>query len=184
VAIAVVAAVLLTDRDDGTSSEPSEPASVAVSSDAPRVDTLQELVAASDWVVRGEVVRVGRGRVFGEPGGAVIQSRVLMLRVDEVLTGPATEAGTRLVEEEGWLADGTPLVVDGVDPSAVGDDGIWFLVDVEEPDGPRSVVVSAQGRYLVDGPGLRGADLDDPLVRQLSALTVQELAERVAASSG
>jgi hypothetical protein len=88
------------------------------------------------------------------------------------------------VEEEGWLADGTPLVVDGVDPSAVGDDGIWFLVDVEEPDGPRSVVVSAQGRYLVDGPGLRGADLDDPLVRQLSALTVQELAERVAASSG
>ena len=42
---------------------------VAVTSDAPRVGSLEELAASADLVVRGEVVATERGRVFGEPGG-------------------------------------------------------------------------------------------------------------------
>lgn len=41
----------------------------------------------------------------------------------------APDDGALLVEEEGWLADGKPLVVDGAAPSTQGDVGIWFLVE-------------------------------------------------------
>ena len=49
---------------------------VEVTSDAPRLATLAELTAASDLVVRAQVVSTARGRVFGDPGSdAAIESR-------------------------------------------------------------------------------------------------------------
>jgi hypothetical protein len=101
--------------------------------------------------------------------------------VAEVLAGTPPAGATVQVEEEGWLEDGAPLVVDGAAPSAVGDDGIWFLTEVESGAAPVYVVVNAQGRYLVDGDGLAGADGDDPLIGELSDLTVAELTARIAA---
>ena len=48
-------------------------------------------------------------------------------------------------------------------------------------DAPVYVVVSAEGRYLVDDDGLVGAAGDDPLVAELAALSVDELTARIAA---
>lgn len=184
---------LLALRDDGGSTSGDEPTTtvardaVAVTSDAPRVASLAELVASADVVLRGEVVATERGRWFGDgtSRGARIQSRFVTLRVDEVLAGRAPGADTVLIEEEGWTEDGAPLVVDGAGPSRKGDVGVWFVADGLDPDTGAYLVVSAQGRYLVEGDGdgaaLRGADLDDPLVAEVEAGTLDDLVDDVRA---
>jgi hypothetical protein len=180
VVVAVAAGVALT-REDAPANRTDGPEPVAVQSDAPRLTSLEELAAAADVVVRGQVVATERGRVFGDPGGESIESRLVTLEVAAVLAGGASVDGTVLVEEEGWLEDGTPLIVDGAAPSAVGDDGVWFLIEVGGTDVPIYVVMSAQGRYLVDGDGLSGATGDDPLVAELTSLSIDELTARIAA---
>jgi hypothetical protein len=152
--------------DDAADDAGAARSPVAVTSDAPRHGTLAELVAASDLVVRARVTATERGRVFGDPGrDAAIESRLVHLEVTTVLHGTGPPSGEQLlVEEEGWTAAGAPLVVDGLAPSATGDDGIWFLERVGQDEEARHVVVSAEGRYLVDGDRLTGAVGDDPLV--------------------
>lgn len=153
-----------------STSSASVPEPVEISSDSPTYATLGELLAASDLVVRARVTSTERGRVFGEPGDeTALQSRLVALEVTEVLRGP--EPPTEfLVEEEGWLLDGSPLIVDGLVPSAAGDDAIWFLVDPSATEPAPFVTVNAQGRYLVDGDGLLGAEGADPLVTRIEAL--------------
>ena len=153
------------------------PEPVRIESDSPAYATLDELLAATDLVVRARVTSTDRGRVFGEPGEeTALESRLVALEVTETLRGAEPPAEI-LVEEEGWLLDGSPLIVDGLVPSATGDDAIWFLVDPsEDPQEPTPfVTTNAQGRYLVDGDALRGADGDDTLVAELSAMTPDEL---------
>lgn len=191
VALALGAAVVVSQRgDEGGSSPPSAPSDepgepeelVEVTSDAPRYATLDELVGAADLVVRGEVASTERGRAFGQPGGTTIVSRLVTLQVDEVLAGTAPQAGTVVVEEEGWLDDGRALVVDGAAPTRTGDAGFWFLVEVDDPDLPVYTTVGAAGRYLVgpdDPERLEGADNDDPLVAELVARTPDELAAAI-----
>ena len=182
VVAAIVGGFLLLRSDDPkpVDDEPLPP--VAVTSDAPRLATLGELVDASDVVVRARVTGTERGRVFGE-GDAAIESRVVRLRVTEVLHGAGVAAGDALlVEEEGWSADGAALVVDGLAPSEPGDDAVWFLVRVGQDEEARHVVVSAEGRYLVHGDRLQGAAGDDPLVAELSDLGTAGLEAAVAAS--
>jgi hypothetical protein len=146
------------------------------------VAALDELVAASDVVVEGRVVETRRGRSFGEPGGRTIVSRLVTLRVDAVLAGAAPTAGAVLVEEEGWLDDGSPLVVDGLRPTEEGDSGIWFLAAGGDPDVPAYVVVGPQGRYLAEDGRLAGAAGDDPLVSDLASLGPDGLAEAITAA--
>lgn len=159
-------------------------AAVHASSDAPRLRTLAELVEASDLIVRARVTGTERGRVFGNPGGsAAIQSRVVHLRVTSVLRGEdAVVDQALLVEEEGWTADGAPLVVDGLAPTRTGDDAVWFLARVGAEEEARYLVVSAEGRYRVHGDRLEGASGDDPLVAELAALGASGLTAAVAAS--
>jgi hypothetical protein len=178
--VAGIAGVALSRPDDGAPAS-RDPEPVEVTSDAPQATSLEELTASADLIVRGEVTATERGRLFGEPGGAGVESRLVTLQVAEVLAGTPPAGSTVLIEEEGWLEDGTPLIVDGAAPSAVGDDGIWFLTEVESGAAPVYVVVSAQGRYLVDGGSLRGAAGDDPLIAELGGLTADELMEQVAA---
>jgi hypothetical protein len=188
--VAVVAGLVVAGGDDAGAPAPAPAAEaeasaepVAVASNAPRAATLEELVAASDVVVRGRVAETRRGRRFGEPGGRTIVSRLVTLRVDAVLAGARPSAGAVLVEEEGWLDDGSPLVVDGLSPTEEGDSGIWFLSAGGDPDVPAYVVVGPQGRYLTDGGRLAGAAGDDPLVSELSALGPDGLAEAVQRSA-
>lgn len=156
---------------------------VVVSSDAPRHPSLDALVAASDLVLQAEVEATAPGRTFGEPGGGAIVSRLVTLRIDEVLVGgaPLGDPPTLVVEEEGWLEDGRPLAVDGLAPSEVGDQGFWFLVRVGDPEMPVHMVVNAGGRYLVAGATLVGADNDDPLIARIESLTPDALRSQIAA---
>ena len=178
----VIAVATGGDGHGAASSTTTEPAPVEVSSDAPRLTTLDQLVDASDVVVRGVVTDTQRGRWFGDgSNGPRIRSRLVTLRVDRVLAGTGVEPGsTVLVEEEGWTEEGAPLVVDGAAPSADGDDGIWFLVDPGDATTGARIVVNAEGRYLV-GPGgtVVGAEGGDPLVADLSSGSIDDLAERI-----
>lgn len=176
-----IAWVRLDDHDPSTAGGELPP--VVVTSDAPLVDRLDQLVAASDLVVRAQVVGTEEGRLFGDPGGgSAIRSRVVTLLVTRVLHGAGVEPGGRLlVEEEGWTLDGAPLVVDGLAPSRTGDDAVWFLAAVGAEEGARHVVVSSQGRYRVDGDALEGADRDDPLIAGLEALGAAGLEAAVTA---
>jgi hypothetical protein len=187
--VAVAAALVVAGREDASApvlaERPAEREPVAVSSDAPRMATLAELVAASDVVVQGRVVETGRGRTFGEPGGRTIVSRLVTLRVDTVLAGTAPATGALLVEEEGWLDDGSPLVVDGLSPTEEGDSGIWFLAAGGDPDVPAYVVVGAQGRYLAEDGRLVGAagEGPDPLASELASLGPDGLADAIGRSA-
>lgn len=158
---------------------------VRITSDAPSYGSLGELLDASDVVVRAEVTAVERGRWFGDgQSGSGVQSRLVTLEVAEVLVGevPPGDLGSIVVEEEGWLEDGAPLVVDGAAPSAAGDDGIWFLVDPGDDTTDVLILVNAQGRYLVSGDGLRGASGNDPLVADLASGSADDLANRIRTS--
>ncbi len=178
------------DGSPGSSTTSSEsiPDPVHIESDAPTYATLDELVAASDLVVRARVTVTERGRVFGDPeeqGGDAIQSRLVGLEVAEVLAG-AEPPPEFYVEEEGWLLDGAPLIVDGLAPSAEGDDAIWFLVDPTDASDEASalITVNAQGRYVVVDGGLVGAEGDDPLVARIEAISPDQLAQQVRAAAG
>lgn len=181
--VAAVLAVVLVAGGGGSSSgedagegeadaTTSTPPPVDISSDSPTYATLDELLAATDLVVRARVTSTERGRVFGEPGEeTALESRLVALEVTEVLRGPEPPPEI-LVEEEGWLLDGSPLIVDGLVPSATGDDAIWFLVDPS--DDPQEatpfVTTNAQGRYIVVDDQLIGPDGDDPLVARIESM--------------
>jgi hypothetical protein len=189
-AVGAVALVTVALRDRPPAPPPApDPVEVDAQS-AYEFATLDEMVAASDLVVRARVVATERGDLLGadgnDPGGAGVVVREVTLEVDEVWwTAPGTPSSSAvhagdqlLVAEEGWLATGEPLIVDGLEPSSVGDDGVWFLQplpDGTDEGGPRYLVINAQGRYLVDNDGLTGAAGDDALVTRIDDLSAQEL---------
>ena len=178
VAVAVIGGVLhwrSADAGPGASTttptSPSTSVLAVVATSAYHFDALDGLVAASDLVVTGEVVETARGRLVGDADNGGVVSRIVTVRVDRVLVaGVEPVSGFVLVEEEGWLADGTPIMVDDVTPSAVGDHGVWFLDTISDGDVTTHLVINSQGRYLAEEDGLVGGDRDDPLVEQLQAL--------------
>ena len=115
VAALAVAVVALSGDDE------AEP--VELVSDGPRFASLSELVAASDAVVVGTVVAVSDGRLVTAPEDpdAGFRTRLVELSVERTLRGdPPTPV---VVEEPAELLDGTPAVMDGMTPLAVGDAG-------------------------------------------------------------
>lgn len=141
--------------------------------------TLEEMTAASDLVVEAEVVAVERGRLVGEPDEGGVISRIVTLAVADVISGdPGADPSTIIVEEEGWLPDGTPLIVDDVEPSAVGDRGVWFLDaldDADRADLPGYLVINSQGRLLERNHRVVGGDQTDPLVLAIQRGSFDEL---------
>ena len=136
--------------------EPAPPAAqpTEVSSDAPRFDTVEEMVAASDAVVLAEVVSEADGRTITDPADPDegVRTRLLELEVVEVLSGAVPRP--LVLEEEATLLDGTPVEVDGVAPAAPGDRGVFFLVAGGSETDPHHALVGPQGRFLVDGDDL------------------------------
>jgi hypothetical protein len=55
-----------------------------------------------------------------------------------------------VVEEPAALIDGTPVVVDGLEPLRVGDQAVWFLVAGDDVSLPYYAVVNSQGRVVED----------------------------------
>lgn len=149
--------------------------------------SLEEMSAASDLVVEADVIAVERGRLVGDPDAGGVISRIVTLSVADVIKGDSS-AGTStvIVEEEGWLPDGTPLIVDDVEPSAVGDHGVWFLDaldDAGSADLPAYLVINSQGRLLERGDGVVGGDQTDPLVLAIQRGSFDELIRALEASA-
>ena len=103
-------------------SDDDEPAAIELTSSAADFTTADELVAGSDLVVAATVVDVAEGRQISAPGdpAAAIRTRLLVLDVSDVLAGSVS--GDVIVEEPATLGDGTPVVVDGMQPLDVGDE--------------------------------------------------------------
>jgi hypothetical protein len=171
--LAGVVAVLVAVRSDG-----DERSAVDIESSAADHSTLDDLVAAADLVVVATVADVTEGRQISAPADpdAAIRTRLLVLDVADVLAGSAS--GDVLVEEPASLADGTPVVVDGVEPLDVGDEAVWFLVGGDAETMPYFAVVNRQGRYTATGDTLQPAS-DDSLSRSLAGLGLDELSDRV-----
>jgi hypothetical protein len=171
-AVAVGSYFLLRDDDPGR----RQPLAVEATS-IYDFASLDELVAASDAIVVGTVVAVDEGRLVGAPEEGAVISRVASLRVDTALIGDV--ADVVVIEEEGWLPDGTPLIVNGVAPTAVGDEGVWFLDAIDDAELRGYLVINSQGRYLLDPTDptgtLLGGDRNDTLVQTLEQLTLPEL---------
>ena len=165
---------------DETGAEAVVPVSAASIYD---FSSLDELVKASDLVVRGQVEATSRGRAIGNDVNAVV-SRIVTVRVEEVLAGSVATSSV-LVEEEGWLVDGRPLEVNGLAPSHEGLEAIWFLDALPPGELPGFLVINHQGRYALEGNRLEGARGSDPLVDEVEALGADGLAaevRRIAAS--
>jgi len=151
--------------------------------------SLDDMSAASDLVVEADVVAVERGRLVGEPDEGGVISRIVTLAIADVIGGDATAPSTVIVEEEGWLPDGTPIIVDDVEPSAVGDHGVWFLDALDVPgaldsaDIPAYLVINSQGRLLERDGRVVGGDQTDPLVLALQERSFDELIRTLEAAA-
>jgi hypothetical protein len=157
---------------------------VAVRSVAgPRPTMLTELVDRSSFVVIGRVTSVQEGRLVADPGGGAIRTQVLEVETGAVLAGP--DPGRHiLVEEEVSLADGTPIVVDGLRPSRQGDEGFWFCIPSPDGDVPYVGAVGVAGRLLFhrgDAGDDRLQAADDPLAASLASLGGRRLTDDVIA---
>lgn len=152
---------------------------------APSATSVAELVTSSDVVVQGRVVAVERGRAIGTTSKGIV-TRLVQLRVDRVLAGDAGIVGadgSLIVEEEGWLPDGRPVRVNGVEPTREGDAGVWFLVKGRSEEFPYTAVVGEQGRYLLDPSDpskFATTPSTDSLVRSVEAAGPAALAAQVA----
>lgn len=134
----------------------------------PPAARLAALLDRTDLAVVARVVAVTPGRGISDPANPdrAVRTQLAQLTVDEVTVGPPTR---RLVlEEVAALADGTPVTIEHVAPSRVGDAGLYLLVRGYDD---RVALVGPQGRYLLDP--------DDP-DRLLSPLPVDPLATRLA----
>jgi hypothetical protein len=188
-AVLGVAVIWWQTARDATSTAASASAAIeprAVFVDAESIyqfDTLAEMAEVSDLVVEGRVVDVTRGRTIGQPGDSAITSRIVTISVDATFPETTDAPATVLVEEEGWLSDGSPLVVNGVSPSEIGDSGIWFLDELGDPELPAYLVINSQGRFLHTGDEVSGGDQRDPLVQTLQTLGYLELRQAVVLAS-
>ncbi|MDF2732489.1 MAG: hypothetical protein K0S92_1122 [Desertimonas sp.] len=171
--IAGATAVAVAVRSDDT-----EPEAIELTSSAADFTTDDELVAGSDLVVAATVVDIAGGRQISaqDNPAAAVRTRLLVLEVTDVLAGSVS--GDVIVEEPATLSDGTPVEVDGMRPLDTGDKALWFLVVGDSEAMPYFAVVNKQGRYVVDGDGLR-ASSDDPLSTELAGLGLAGLTDRV-----
>jgi hypothetical protein len=180
IVIAVAVTIVFLGRDDSSNDETraQRRESKVIASNAPRFTALDGLVAASDAIVLAEATAATDGRTITDPAtpDAGVRTRLVELRVVETLAG--TPARPLVIEEEAALLDGTPIVVDGVQPMQVGDRGVFFLVAGGTEAAPHYALVGPQGRYLVEGDALVPA-VDDPLASTLAAGGGPALVDRV-----
>jgi hypothetical protein len=130
----------------GLASGEDERSTVRLESDAPSFASTADLVAASDLVVVATVAHVAGGRTVTAPDdpGAGFRTRLYELTVTRTLHGDAPRP--LVVEEPAELLDGTPVIVDGMEPLREGEQAVWYLLAGEGPSQPYYAVVNAQGR--------------------------------------
>lgn len=135
--------------------------------------SLAEMVATSSVVIVGTVNALEPGRTAGSGMDQEVYTNAVVHVDDQLFGGPA--APDVRVEQLTSFA-GDPIVLDGVEPSKLGDHGIYFL---RRTDTGTYVLVSSQGRFLERGPRMVGTNAHDELVNRLVRLDMTTLAQRV-----
>jgi hypothetical protein len=158
---------------------------LAIESSGAMYSSLEQLVDASDVVIIGRAHSVSSGRTFGSADGGAVRSQVVELEVGAVLAGDTPGAVVAL-EEEATTADGRAVVVDGLRPTRVGDQGLFFLVRGADPAVPYYATVSTAGRYLrrstkSGDDRLMGARASGQLAAQLADMGGRRLTDAVVA---
>lgn len=157
VLVLVVAGVALL----GLRNDDELPAPVDIAASGPRFETLAELVEAADVIVEGRIVGVSDGRSITDPSDPTTGFTTSLFQLEVTTAYVGTTATSLIVEQEAALLDGTPIVVNGLRPNAVGDAGFWFLVRGGDEEFPYVALVNEQGRLLVED----GSSLVDVLGR-------------------
>jgi hypothetical protein len=113
------------------------------------VATLEELAAAADLVVQGEVVDVRPGRLEDDGPGASRGYEEVAVHVHRAC--PAEAETSVVVFEQLASLDGFGVAtLDGVERAAIGDRGLWFLRHDEVAPDVHQLVNTSQAQYLLD----------------------------------
>lgn len=110
-------------------------------------DNLMEMARSSELVIRAEVTNVGIGQLYGKDSGSPITTRLITLKPLEVARGDIPVGHPLTYEEEGWNADHTGYVMNGVLWSDVGDQAWYFL---RRSSSGYYRLLSSYGRYKVE----------------------------------
>jgi hypothetical protein len=120
-----------------------------VETDEDTFATLQELAAAADLVVQGEVVDVRPGRGVDDGPGASRGYEQVAVHVHRAF--PAEAEGTVVVLEQLASLDGLGVAsLNGTRRAALGDRGVWFLRRDEAAPDLYQPVNASQAQYLLD----------------------------------
>lgn len=143
--------------------------------------TFDDFVSQSSVIFEGEVVSEERGAATTQ-NEVRDQTRVLQLRVKEVLSGFQPSNGAVRVDDFGWLqVRGQEERVDrpgGYLRVEVGDVGIF---NVSTTDKKVYGFTNDQAVFLIHGDEVRDTDRPSPFVREAERLTADELRGRIRA---
>ena len=156
--------------------------------DFQQFSTVEELIEASDAVVKGTITRVSEGRFEAAPeieDFAGDHNTEITLTIDAVIVGSGLAPGDAVtIEWSGYQVDasGNPTklyVVNGVPFPTVGSEEVWFLKESEEPGWVVSDI--DDGRFARSGGSVRAlADTAGPAASDLEHLGVDGLKQLVA----
>lgn len=146
------------------------------------------LVASSEAVVEGTVSDVSPGNPTAPPSEGQMHYNNVTLTVDELHYVRGTlvlQPGDEVLFKEMTKESGQSVVVNGLQHSAEGDQGFYFLhlLGANPSTGLLQFnVINSQGRYLAEGSALVGADREpgqDALIDEVEALSPAQLRERI-----
>lgn len=184
-ALAALGSVLVacaTKREESAVATPSASKGVVMSARYfYHFEEIPTLVRTTDLIVEGTVREVRPGRSVGE-GDHPLQFREVRIEVSNVYYSRDREQPTEVViEEEGWDVDRPIISFNGLAASQVGDVGFYFLKR-KDPT-PYYALINNQGRYLMRGDGLEGADRQDPLIERIERMSPRQFREEIAAAA-
>jgi hypothetical protein len=167
-------------------------------------EALPEMVATSDVVVEASVAEVRTGQVIPVDEDHSMGFREAVLHLESILfvrpsSGLRLTLDDQLVLEELASDSGTPVIVNNVQPSEVGDRGFYFLtLQLTRPSSssphervkntlpapgrrvaPYVDLASSQGRYLIQDGSLVGSNQEDPFVKSIQSLSPEVLRVRI-----
>ncbi len=173
----VIAALVLWLRWPDSGTDP-----VNITASGPVFTRLDDLVAASDLVVIGTIASTATGRIITNPTDPTVGIRTTLytLSVETVLTGQTTN--TLIIEHETALLDGTPITINGTAPPSRGERGLYFLVAGSDTEFANYAIISAQGRYRINGNVLSSTGTDS-LSQTLNQSTITEVTTRITTMS-
>lgn len=167
----VVAAAILWIRWPDAGPDP-----IDITASGPVYESVDELVAASDLIITGQITSSAPGRVITDPSDptAGIRTTVFTIEVGETLRGDPTTAVT--IEYETALLDRTPITINGVTAPANNERGLYFLISGSGQDFPHYAIANHQGRFIIDEEQvLKSTGQTDSLSARISATPLDGL---------